>query len=325
MLKLGDITLDVPVFQAPLSGYSDYAMRKLAVCFSAPLTFAGVMLAKSAANPRVLAKPIFKPGCDEHPIGAQILGNDPETMAKAAKGLIEVGYDLIDLNFACPVSKVLRRRRGGYLLKEPDTVSQILKRVRDAVDCPVAVKLRIGFDGKDESRDKFWQIASRCVDDGADALVVHGRTVLQRFTGAADWKILAELKNRFPKATIIASGDMFCAASIAELLQNTALDGVIIARGAIGNPWLFRELRAVLEGKAEPEPPSLSEQAEVMLKHLELVCELYKAEKAVRYFRKFVVGYCKRHPQRKQAQQSLLAAENKTQLLAAIGQWYQSD
>ena len=158
MLKIGNVTLDVPFFQAPLSGYSDYPMRKMARDFGAPLTFSGVMLAKSAANPKVLAKAVFRPGEDEHPIGAQILGAEPEVMAAAAKALVGVGYDLIDLNFACPAPKVLRRHRGGYLLNEPEKVIQIYRCVRSAVSCPVIMKLRIGFDSSEASRENFHQI-----------------------------------------------------------------------------------------------------------------------------------------------------------------------
>lgn len=323
MVKLGNITLDVPFFQAPLSGYSDYAMRKLAIIHGAPLTFAGVMLAKSMVNPKVLRKPIFTPGDDEHPIGAQILGTKPQTMAKAAKALVEVGYDLIDLNFACPAPKVLRRKRGGFLLNHPETVMEIFQRVRQAVDCPVLMKLRIGFDNTQASHDNFWKIASWASTEGVDGLVVHGRTVSKKFTGSADWQILTELKRQFPQTTIIGSGDLFSTEAVTELLRTTGIDGAAIARGAIGNPWIFSHLRATLNGKPRLPAPSLGEQAEIMLKHFGLLCQLYGQAKAVRYFRKFIVGYCKLHPQSKKTQKSLITAGNKEQLLLAIKECYQ--
>ena len=176
-LKLGTIALDVPFFQASLSGYSDYAMRKLARRFGCPFTFADMMLAKSAANPRVLSMPCFRPGPDEHPIGAQILGETPATMAKAARDLVAVGYDLIDLNFACPAPKVLRRGRGGALLDDPDAIIDNLKAVQDAVACPILMKLRIGVDHTTRSLDNFWEIVTRAIEQGVDALIIHGRTV----------------------------------------------------------------------------------------------------------------------------------------------------
>ena len=322
MLKLGGISLDVPFFQSPLSGYSDYAMRRLALDFGAPLVFAGMMLAKSAANPKVLKKKSFQAGEDEHPIGVQIVGNDPDVMADAAAGLENVGYDLIDLNFACPALKVLRRERGGALLKEPDRVIEIFKRVRDRVNCPVIMKLRIGFDGSGESKNNFWEIAERAYEEGVDALVVHGRVVLEKYRGSADWQILKQLKEKFPEKVVIGSGDLFESKEIAELMENTGIDGVAIARGAIGNPWIFEKLRAIFEGKDEPPEPSLKQQAKVILRHFELVCRLYPAKKTIPYFRKFIVGYCKHHPHRKKTSLDFMTINDRNKLTDAIKYWY---
>ena len=323
MLKLGDINLDVPFYQAPLSGYSDYPMRKLAYSFGAPLTFAGVMLAKSAANPKVLKKPAFRPQDREHPIGAQILGNDPKVMALAAKELVNVGYDLIDLNFAYPAPKVIRRHRGGFLLKQPQRAIDIYRSVRDAVNCPVIVKLRIGFDNKPHSRENFWQIVSDLAADGADALTIHGRTVRQRFKDQADWNILTEIKSQFPNTIIIGSGDLFNAETTAEKLRTSNLDGVVLARGAIGNPWIFSQLKTLLKGHPIPCGPSLNEQAQTILTHFNWVSNWYETTKAIRFFRKFLVRYCKLHPDRKKVQHHLLAAQDHNQLHAAITKWYQ--
>ena len=322
MLKLGNLILDVPFIQAPLSGYSDYAMRRLALDFGAPLTFSGVMLAKSAAHPKVLSNPAFRPHDDEHPVGAQILGNDPATMAAAARALQDAGYDIIDLNFACPVPKVLRRGRGGRLLKEPETVMQIYSRVREAVTCPVTMKLRTGFDTSRESYDNFYEIVSEASRQNVDGLIIHARTVVQKFTGAVDWDLLAEIKHRFPGTTLIGSGDLFEPQVTVERLKTAKLDGVLIARGAIGNPWIYQDLNAVLAGKPAPNPPILAEQAEVIQKHFEMIYRLYEPVKAVRYFRKFLIRYCRLHPRRKQAQKTLLAANDRTQLLVAVKRWY---
>jgi nifR3 family TIM-barrel protein len=323
MLKLGNLILDVPFMQAPLSGYSDYAMRRLARDFGAPLTFAGVVLAKSAANPKVLRKLLFRPQDDEHPVGAQILGEDPVTMAKAAKALQDAGFDIIDINIACPAPKVLQRRRGGWLLQEPDTVMQIYSHVREAVTCPVTMKLRTGFDSSRTSYDNFHKIVYAAAEQNIDALTIHARTVVQRFAGAVDWDLLAEIKRSLPGTTIIGSGDLFEPQAIVELLKASRLDGVLIARGAIGNPWIYKGLRAAFAGEPVPEPPSLAEQAEVILKHFEMLCRLYEPVKAIRHFRKFLVRYCKLHPRRKQAQMAFLAVKNRTQLLAEIKRWYE--
>jgi len=321
-LRLGHLSLDVPFFQAPLSGYSDWAMRKLAREFGCPLALTGVMLAKSATNPRVLRKIAFRPSDDEHPVGAQILSRSPKVMAQAAQALVDAGYDLIDLNFACPAPKVLRRRRGGALLNEPDLVIDILKAVQDAVDCPIIMKLRIGANRKPESQVNFWQIVEGSVKQQVNALVIHGRTVSQRYRGEADWGILAEVKQRFPTATIIGSGDVFNGPATKSLLSQTGLDGVIIARGAVGNPWIFSDFRAAFENRPLPASPSLHEQKQAMLHHFDMVMQLYHERRAVGYFRKFAAGYTRRHPQRKKTLLALMAAKTRAELHAAIDHWY---
>ena len=322
MLKLGQLSLDVPFFQAAMSGYSDYAMRKLAKVYGAPLTFTGVILAKSAANSKVIGRTLFKPYDDEHPVGAQILGDQPKVMTEAAKALVGIGYDLIDLNFACPAPKVLRHQRGGFLLKEPQTIIEIYRRVRDDVSCPVLVKLRTGFDNTPESSDNFWKVVSQLCADGVDGLIIHGRNVKQKFTGSADWNILAEVKHRFPQTTIIGSGDLFDATRAAEVMKTSKVDGIALARGAVGNPWILRNLRFIFEGKSVPGPPSLGEQKQAILQHFKMIEQLYLPKKAIKYFRKFIIGYCNFHPSRKKTQKALLAAADKNQLLAAIDVWY---
>ena len=322
MLKIGNLVLEVPFIQAPLSGYSDYAMRRLALDFGAPLTFAGVMLAKSAAHPKILRKPEFQPHEDEHPVGAQIFGDDPAIMAKAAKDLQNAGYDIIDLNFSCPTPKVVSRGRGGYLMNDPDIVLEIYKRVRESVTCPVTMKLRIGFDSSRESYDKFYSIVSEASRLNIDALTIHGRTVVQRFTGPSNWDILVQVKSEFPKTTIIGSGDLYEPQDIINRLKTSKLDGVQIARGAIGNPWIYKGLNDVWEGKPAPETPTLAEQSEIMRKHFEMICKLYDPKKSVWYFRKFSVRYCRLHPMRKQVQKSLIVAMSGKELLDAIDHWY---
>jgi len=316
MLKIGNIILDVPFFQASLSGYSDYAMRAIARDCGAPMTFAGVMLDKSVIHPKVFNNPSFKPGDDEHPIGAQLLGEDPEIMAKAAKVVWKAGYDLIDLNFACPAPKVIRRKRGGFLLNDPDKAVEIYNAVRESVDCPVTMKLRTSFDN--QSHDNFWDIASRAAAGNVDALIVHPRTVRQRFTGSANWQFLSEVKKRFPRTIIFGSGDLFSADVIRNNIKSTGVDGAAIARGAIGNPWIFSQLRDGDDFVA----PTLEQQGRVILKHFSLVCKLCEHKKAITYFRKFVLAYCKHHPSRKKAQKALFSAKTAEEFLAAVEQWY---
>lgn len=321
-LRIGAIELDVPFIQASLSGYTDYPMRMFARRYGCPFTIADVMLAKSVARPEVLAKSCFQPREGEHPVGAQILGKTPSMMAKAAKGLVEVGYDVVDVNCACPAPKVVRRGRGGAMLSDPDAVIDVLKAVRDAVQCPVMMKLRIGTDYSSFAQNNFWEIVERAIDVGIDAMVIHGRTVAERYRGKANWDLLAAVKRRFPSATIIGSGDVFDARATVELLKRTGLDGIAVARGAISNPWIFRDLRCIWEGREIPPGPDLAESRSVMLEHLALVHAGHPENSAIGFFRKFVVGYAKRHPKRKLVLQALLKAKTREEVEAGINAWY---
>ncbi len=311
MLKLGSIQLDIPIVQAAMSGYSDRAMRLLAREFTAPLTFTGLILAKNCLQPSVLRKTIFVPHDDEHPVGAQLVGEDASVMAQAAAALENLGYDLIDLNFACPVHKVLRRKRGGFLMRHPKDLIEIFRRVRQAVSCPVLMKLRAGFDTTTESRDKFWQICEKAADSGVDALVIHGRTVDQLYRGQPDWDLLAQVKRRLPQVPLIGSGNLFTAEDVLGRLNSQTVDGVAIARGAVGNPWIFTETRALIEGRSKPPPPDLAEQAAVIRHHLDMVQNLFGQRKAITYFRKFAARYARRHPQRKATLLAFIACKTR--------------
>ena len=321
-LTIGHLRLNVPFFQTALSGYSDRAFRRINKEYGSPLTMPGVMLAKSVINPAVIRKGLIDYGDDEHIIGGQLMGEDPQVMAQAARIMEEHGYDFVDLNFACPVPKVLRRKRGGYLMSQPQNLLSIFRSVRDAVKCPVTMKIRIGFDHDEESKERFWLICEQSVSEGVDALMIHGRSVAQRFRGFADWNMLREVKEAYPKTTIVGSGNLFSAKAVVDRLRQSNLDAVLIARGCIGNPWIFREAAALLEGAEPFVPPTIGEQGEVMLKHFDEVAETYPAKTAIGIFRKFSVRYVRRHPERQKVQEDLLAAEDEAQFHTAIKKWY---
>lgn len=321
MLRFGDIKLDMPFLQAPLSGYTDHPMRILARRFGCPLVFTGVMLDKISLHPKAIRQQKFQPFDEEHPVGAQIMGSDPETMARSAAAFEQAGYDCIDLNFACPVGKVLRRQRAGYLLRRPAVIRQTWQRTRDLVSCPVFMKIRIGFDSTDASREDFWTICENAAADRVQMLAIHGRTVEQKYTGPADWDAIAEVKGAFPNLCVFGSGDIMTPETAVERAKGGA-DGVIVARGAIGNPWIFQEIRALWEGRPKPPPPTLAEQKQVMLEHFEMILKLWPQKKAVPYFRKFTVGYCRRHPQRKKTMLAIMKARTAEQVFKTIEEYY---
>ena len=207
-------------------------------------------------------------------------------------------------------------------MQHPEDLIEIFRRVRQAVSCPVLMKLRSGFDKTAESREKFWEICENAADSGVDGLVIHGRTVEQLYRGPSDWDILAEVKRRLPHVPLIGSGDVFTAETVVGRLESEAVDGVAIARGAVGNPWIFTETRALLEGRNKPLGPNLVEQAGVIQHHLDMVQELYEERKAITYFRKFAARYVRRHPERKTTLLAFMGCKTRTDVEDVITQFY---
>ena len=322
MVTLDTIRLDIPVIQAALSGYSDLAMRRLARDFGAPMTFSSLMLDKTAVYLKAWRKGAFILGEDEQPIGGQLLGNEPEMMARAAEIMVEKGYNLIDLNFACPAPKVLARKRGGHFLKEARKAVEIISQVRAKIEIPVTVKLRTSYYQDDVEKEAFWAICEGAVKEGIDGLFVHGRAVEQRYRDRADWEVIREVKQRFPETIVFGSGDLFTATEAVKKLKESEVDGVIIARGAIGNPWIFSELRELFNGVNNGRPPNMTEVGKVMERHFDMILDLHDKRKAIAYYRKFCVGYCRRHPQRKKSLLALMAAKTVEQVKETIQEWF---
>ena len=325
MLKIGNLELKAPFFQAPLSGYTDRPMRVLAKEYGAPLTFTGVLLDQIALHPKAIRKLLSIPGDDERPVGAQILGATPETMAKAAFEFEKLKFDVIDLNFACPAPKVLRRGRGGAMLKKPEIAIETFKRVRDSVKCPVSVKLRIGFEANEGVTDNFWQICEGLAENGVDMLCIHGRTVKQMYREKADWDVLAKVKQRFPDTPIVGSGDVMSAESALQRYERTGIDGILFARGAIGNPWIFSDAKALFAGEAKPAPPTIRETGEILLRHFEMTFETKREPKAIGFFRKFMSGYSNRHPQRKRVLVELMACKRADEIRTLVDEYFFRD
>src|SRR3954454_18440773 len=261
-LSIGPLRLDFAVVQAALSGYSDMPMRLIARRLGAPYTLCEVMLDKFILQlkPRRRNRHFLEVHEEEHPTGGQLMGADPEVFAPAALRLVDSGFDVIDINFGCPVKKVLGRCRGGFHLSQPLVALEIVSRVRDAVPAaiPVTVKMRRGIDDSADSRDKFFEIFEGAFDLGVAAITVHGRTVTQRYDGPSRWEFLRELKMIAGDRVVLGSGDLFSAQACLDMIHYTGVDGVTGARGAIGNPWIFSQARALAAGKTPPGPPALS-------------------------------------------------------------------
>jgi len=328
-LRLGPIELDFPVVQAALSGYSDWAMRVIARRLGAPYTLCEVLLDRFVAEVSASRKAerLLRVSDEEHPVGAQLMGAVPVEFAPAAQRLAAAGFDVIDINFGCPVKKVLGRQRGGYLLGQVDTALEIVSRVREAVPphVPVTVKMRRGLDDTVESREKFFQIFDGAYERGVAAITVHGRTVEQKYVGPSRWEFLREVKEHAGARVVLGSGDLFTPQACLDMLRFTGIDGVTAARGAIGNPWIFSQARALAQGQPLPDPPSVHQQRDVIAEHYRLAEEIYGADRCGRQMRKFGIKYSQLHPHPRAVRDAFVAVSRPHELQTVLERWYADD
>jgi tRNA-dihydrouridine synthase B len=313
----------MPAIQAALSGFSDRPMRMVARRFGAAFAMAEVVLDEHVVLQGKLRTRFLEIGKDDHPIGGQLMGSRPEQFAEAAHELVEAGYDLIDLNFGCPVKKVLGRGRGGFLLSEPATALSIVRAVVESVGGrrPVTLKMRRGFDDSAESEQSFFTILDGAFALGAAAVTVHARTVKQRYIGPSNWNFLTRVKRHAGARTILGSGDLFAAPLVRRMIDETGVDGVTVARGAIGNPFIFRECGALLNGKAL-SPPSVAEQREAIEFHFAEALKLCNAEDAGSTFRKFGISYANLHPVREEVRKAFIQAKTTKEIRNVLDYWY---
>ena len=329
MLQIGDFKFELPVVQAALSGYSDWPMRAVAKRLGAPYTICEVMIDSfvTSLKDRNRTRHFLKVTEDDHPAGAQLMGADPDEFPAAAQRLVEAGFDVIDINFGCPVKKVLGRCRGGFHLGQPDVALEIVRRVRDAVqaDIPVTVKMRRGVDDDAASEDNFFRILEGAFATGIGAVTVHGRTVNQRYNGPSDWSFLTRLCQQYPNHSILGSGDLFCAEDCVRMIRETGVSGVTAARGSIGNPWIFSQAKALLENRPLPPAPTVAEQREVIQMHFAFGQQVYGEARVVRQLRKFGMRYADWHPQGDKVRAAFIKTKSAQMWNDVLKQWYAED
>jgi nifR3 family TIM-barrel protein len=328
-LQIGSVQIDFPVVQAALSGYSDWPMRLIARRQGAAYTLCEVMLDQFLLSLKQRARTghFLHISDDEHPVAGQLMGAEPEQFAAGAMKLVEAGFDVIDINFGCPVKKVLGRCRGGYHLSQPEVALEIIRQTRAAVpsEIPVTVKMRRGIDDTAESRDKFFTILDGAFAAGVAAVTVHGRTVQQRYIGPSKWEFLRDVKQHAGNRTILGSGDLFSAQDCLSMIAQTGMDGVTVARGAIGNPWIFAQARALAGGHPLPAPPTLHQQREVIREHYRLAEQLYSTRHCGPLMRKFGIKYSASHPQYEQVRVAFTRVRDHRDWEAVLNRWYAED
>ncbi len=326
-MQIGPIHLSTPWCQAGLAGYSDRAMCLVARRRGCPYAVTEALLDVIMLNGGEGLRKSIDINDEDHPTAGQIMGSDPHTMSAAAKILRDARYDVIDLNFACPVKKIKNKARGGHMLLDADLGISVLRAVRDALpNAPLTVSLRRGFDDTPESEDRFYNVTETAWQLGFAAVRVHARTVDQKYQGRANWSFLTNLKRQYPTRTILGSGDVFTAHDAVRMLRETAVDIVWIARGAIGNPWIFDHARQLLAHPNAPlTPPTIGDQRAALAEHFALAMELHGEQLAGRRMRKMAIKYSRFHPDATQVKSDFIDTRSLRDWTTTLDRWFAND
>jgi len=280
------------VLLAPLAGISNLPFRLTARLFGCDLCYSEMISANGLIRESTKTIEYLKTTPADRPLGIQLFGADPAVMSEAAKVVAQHHPDLIDINMGCPVRKVVKTGSGAMLLRDPVLAGRIIAAVVRAAGVPVTVKIRSGWSPSSVNAPEMARIAE---DSGAAGIIVHGRTADQGFAGHADWDIIARVKNAV-QIPVVGNGDIWRPEDALRMRRETGCDAVMVGRGALGNPWLFRGIRQVSRGISGSVGPSLAERQEIIKRHWALEAEIYGSRIAGRTFRKHLLWYTKGLP-----------------------------
>lgn len=291
-MNIGNIELSAPLALAPMAGITDLPFRLICRRLGCGMTVSEMVSAKGLLYKNVKTTEMLRIDDGERPTAIQLFGSVPAELAEAARMVEASGADMIDFNMGCPVPKIVNNGEGSALMKNPQLAHDILAAMVKAVKIPVTVKFRAGWD--DANRNAV-EVARAVEAAGVSAVAVHGRTRQQFYEGKADWSIIADVKQAV-KAPVFGNGDIFTVADGLRMLEQTGCDGLMIGRGADGNPWLFTALAAALRGEPLPQPPSLKERLAQAAEHLEMLSAYKNEVVAVKEMRRHISAYLKGMP-----------------------------
>lgn len=291
-MNIGNIELSAPLALAPMAGITDLPFRLICRRLGCGMTVSEMVSAKGLLYKNVKTTEMLRIDDGERPTAIQLFGSVPAELAEAARMVEASGADMIDFNMGCPVPKIVNNGEGSALMKNPQLAHDILAAMVKAVKIQVTVKFRAGWD--DANRNAV-EVARAVEAAGVSAVAVHGRTRQQFYEGKADWSIIADVKQAV-KVPVFGNGDIFTVADGLRMLEQTGCDGLMIGRGADGNPWLFTALAAALRGEPLPQPPSLKERLAQAAEHLEMLSAYKNEVVAVKEMRRHISAYLKGMP-----------------------------
>ena len=291
MLKLKSLELRSHVISSPMAACTDLAYRLLSREYGLEFCFLEMVSAESLVRENEATRDLMKTVPQDKPLGAQLVGCNPESMGEAAAMIEGMGYDLLDLNLGCPVPKVTGKGEGSALLERPEECREIFTAVtRNVTKIPVTVKTRLGV--KDPSGKEAVRVAQIAEDSGLSAISVHGRTREQGYSGKADYEAIRRVKEAV-KIPVIGNGDILNCEDARRMLQVSGCDGVMIGRGGLGNPWIFKQVADTIAGKVPAPEPSGEEKKQALLRHLALELEYREEQVVVFYMRRIAAWYFK--------------------------------
>ena len=317
-MKIGGLSLKNNIFLAPMAGITDVLFRTLARKFGCALCFTEMVSSNGLVRRTGKSYRYIESSSEDRPLGVQIFGADPDVLSEAARIVTSEGADLIDINMGCPVKKVLKTGAGAALMKDPVKVSVILKKVRKATSLPLTIKIRSGW-----KRGEFnaMDIAAIAEDCGVDALILHPRTVEQGFSGVADWELISMIKERL-NIPVIGSGDIRNPEDASRMLDMTGCDGIMVGRGALGNPWIFRDIINYLSSACVYFPATLKEREDIINEHLNMSVRYSGEEMGVKNFRKHLLWYTKGLRGGAQFRQMVVSIHEREDLLDAVHRYF---
>ena len=315
-VSIGNVTLKSNLFLAPLAGYTDKVFRSICLKHGAALAYTEMVSSEGVARDSAKTVVLMGRGEGEDNLAVQLFMPDADTARRSLEGVMAYKPAIIDINCGCPVPKVVKTGAGSALLQNPRTIREIVSTIVQNVDVPVTVKIRTGWD---TNSINYLETAELVFDAGASALCMHARTRSQLYMPTAHWELLADLKRNYPEKVIIGSGDLFCAEDGVRMLEQTGVDAIAYARGAIGNPFIFEQTRALLEGKV-PRPVSVDEKREAIMIHLKGLVDYLGENTACREMRKHVCAYLKGIPNSAKVRQAVTTALTVQEYEGALSQ-----